>query len=80
MDEEEKLYVLGGKPQLFDLVADPQERADLALARPGTVGEKFAIGQRVFALQVAEGGSAEEIETTLSAEALENLRELGYIE
>jgi arylsulfatase A-like enzyme len=77
---EDKLYVADGTPRLFDLAADPGERRDLAASNPDRVGELFQLAQQVRALEASDAGTAVEIETTLSEEARENLRALGYLE
>jgi arylsulfatase A-like enzyme len=74
-----KLYVVDGEPRLFDLAADPGEQHDLAELLPDRVDELTGLGQVVLALEAGAAGGADEIEVTLSEEALENLRALGYI-
>ena len=80
IEGHDKLYVSAGQPQLFDLATDPGELHDIAAAQPERVGELFQLGQEVLALDVTAAGTAVEIETTLSEEARENLRALGYLE
>lgn len=76
----QKLYVKQGETMLFDQAADPGEQNNLAVARPEEVGDRFKFGQSVFALGAREQGEARDIETTLSDDALSELKALGYIE
>jgi arylsulfatase A-like enzyme len=71
----------GPEPALFDLEADPLEQRNLARERPVVVGtlaqmlrrnRRMAARDRVEAIRVAPGD--------LDADAIENLRALGYVE
>jgi arylsulfatase A-like enzyme len=80
IQDKDKLYVAAGEQSLFDLAADPRERTDVASEHPERVAELVELGQRVLALEGPAGSTAVEIDTTLSEEARENLRALGYLE
>lgn len=74
-----KLIREGDRSELFDLVADPEERHDLAAEDPQRVA---AMQQVAEALQSHLGigiGSAPTVETELDPDAVEELRSLGYL-
>jgi arylsulfatase A-like enzyme/Tfp pilus assembly protein PilF len=70
-------YIEAPAPELYDLVADPEEKNNLAPQQAATVAvleDKLQALLRQNPFQPAEGGS-----TGLSPDALEKLRALGYV-
>jgi arylsulfatase A-like enzyme len=64
--------------ELFDLVADPDERNDLAASRP-LEADYYRQTIRRFMLQMRRGPTAVASDATLSDAQRENLRALGYL-
>jgi arylsulfatase A-like enzyme/Flp pilus assembly protein TadD len=70
-------YIEAPVPELYDVLADPQEKNNLAPQQTATVAvleDKLQSLQRQNPFKPAEGGS-----TGLSPDALEKLRALGYV-
>lgn len=65
----------GSAPALFDLVADPGERRDLASQRPGDLERILAALRESDSERTVETGAS-----TLSDELVEELRSLGYLQ
>ena len=65
--------------ELYDVVADPDERNDLAAARP-LEADYYRQAIRRFILQMRRGPAAVASEATLSDDQRENLRALGYLQ
>jgi arylsulfatase A-like enzyme len=77
--QHHKLVDGDGTASLFDLASDPAERVNLAAAEAERVA---ALRQAAAALRVQAAFRPREapvVETRLSAEAVEDLRSLGYI-
>jgi len=68
--------LLSGKPELFDLAADPGETRNLAAAEPARVEALRAHLER----WIAKGPIARENVPHLDAEAVDRLRALGYLQ
>jgi arylsulfatase A-like enzyme/Flp pilus assembly protein TadD len=70
-------YVDAPQPELYDLLADPEEKENVAAQQPATVAvlkDKLQARLRDRPYQASADGSA-----GLSSEALEKLRALGYV-
>jgi arylsulfatase A-like enzyme len=65
----------GGKRQLFDIVADPDERHDLADQHPRVVEKLFAELEKVDRNGVVRGAAE-----PLTKKQVERLRQLGYVQ
>jgi arylsulfatase A-like enzyme/thioredoxin-like negative regulator of GroEL len=79
--EDDLKYVAGPGPELFDLGADPQERANLAESRAG-VASRMAEALRVEAGGIARAerlAQAAGLGTGLDPDAVERLESLGYV-
>jgi arylsulfatase A-like enzyme len=74
-----KLIDGGAKPLLFDMAADPAERADLASSRPREVERLRQAAQALHEVVAIRPGAAPLVESQLSPEAIEALRSLGYV-
>lgn len=72
-------YILrsDGRDELYDVLADPGERANVALVHP-EVSERYRtlVAPRLAAYLEQEGGTA----AALSAETLKTLQSLGYVQ
>jgi arylsulfatase A-like enzyme len=64
-------------PELFDLVADPRERRNVAASETARVAELRA---RVAAVEASAVGEGEELSADEQAAVEARLRDLGYIE
>jgi hypothetical protein len=67
---------LSGQTELYDLAKDPAEREDLAAKQP----ERVATLSQALERHVAAGGSPQESGGELSAEQVQMLKSLGYLE
>ena len=65
----------GGQKRLFDLVADPGEKTDVADEHPGIVTELFTEIQKVDGSGLDRGA-----DQPLSPSQIERLRQLGYVQ
>lgn len=75
--DREKLIWENETPKLFDLLADPRERRDLAAEQPEEV-ESMQQAQEALRAHLASS-SAPEADTQLDEDAIEELRSLGYL-
>jgi arylsulfatase A-like enzyme len=67
--------ILSGPPRLYDLADDPDERHDVAAEHPERVAALRAAAERWIELGVVEPKDPEHLDD----EAIEQLRELGYV-
>jgi len=65
--------------ELYDVIADPDERHDLAESRP-LEAEYYKQAIRRFILQMRRGPAAVASDATLSHDQRENLKALGYVQ
>jgi arylsulfatase A-like enzyme len=68
------------RARLFDLAADPRERADQAQERPDELRRLVRVGEGLRELLPKVGAAQAESELTLDPETIEQLRSLGYIQ
>jgi arylsulfatase A-like enzyme len=77
-DRYKLIWYEGGEVELYDLVADPDELADLAASRPGPREKLSADLAEWMSRRVPRAGSTPF--NSEDAEALQQLRALGYVE
>jgi len=70
-------YIDAPRPELYDLVADPQERENLAPERPEVAGELRRVLERIVAETSA--GAPEPEPANVDQETLDQLSALGYL-
>jgi arylsulfatase A-like enzyme len=68
------------RARLFDLAADPRERADQAQSRPDELRRLVRVGEGLRELLPKIGAAQAESELTLDPATIEQLRSLGYIQ
>ncbi len=79
LDQNHKLMQFGnGQKQLHDLIKDPEETNNM-ISKEGSISEKLLADMTDYIKKFTGRKTTEKINQTIDKEAIQNLRNLGYI-